>query len=261
MANPTGWPSFLSLRPARSRSSHVLGRALADLLEQIDAVAARKRRVEQRDAEPLPFDLRVLPEERIPLAVLARQLAGDVGHVDQPGLEEPRIVHLEGHDVVAGAGHELGGELGRHLHALHVIDADVDAGGFSEPLAELVELGVRGGRVVHGGQDAELSRRPRGRRAPQHPGERRPTDSEKSAPADPSPDHLAPPRCAHRSRRSGPGQAGVGRLRLSVPRKAWARRRCARTPGWLSSDRCIPSTGRSTASRAWPGAAWRWGGR
>ena len=107
MANPpTRMTELLELAAGAEQILPRLGRALADLLEQVDAAAARKRRVEQRDAEPLPFDLRVLLEQRIPLAVLARQLAGDVGHVDQPGLEEPRIVHLEVDDVVAGAGHE-----------------------------------------------------------------------------------------------------------------------------------------------------------
>src|SRR5207245_312902 len=89
MAKPTGWPSFFSFCPARSRSSHVSG---------------------------------------------ARQ--------------------------------ELRGELGRHLNALDVVEADRRAGELREPLAQLGELHVRGGGIVHRGEERQLSGRPRCRRLP-----------------------------------------------------------------------------------------------
>src|SRR5205814_2230057 len=71
--------------PARSQQIVPgVGRLLADLLEEVDAMASRKREVEVGDAQPLALDVRVLPGERIPVAVLAREVVRDVRHVDQP---------------------------------------------------------------------------------------------------------------------------------------------------------------------------------
>ncbi len=156
MAKPTGCPSFLSY-----------------LLEEVDPVAAGKRDVEIGHAEPLSLHEGVLPRERIPLAVLLRQVVADVGDVGQPRREEPGIVHLQADDVVPGLRHQLGSQLGRHLHALDVIGAHVDPGQFREALAELGELGVRGRRVVHGRQEADFPGRPGAGRATrgQDPGE------------------------------------------------------------------------------------------
>src|SRR3989442_12512198 len=51
-----------------------IGCLLADLLEEIDAMAAREGDVEVGDTQPLALDGRVLFGERIPVAVLAREV-------------------------------------------------------------------------------------------------------------------------------------------------------------------------------------------
>ena len=140
-----------------------VGGFLADFLEEIDAVAAGERQIEIGDAEPPALDVRVLFRERIPLAVLGGEVVGEVGDVGESGREEPRVVHLEAHDVVAALRHELGRQLRGHLHALHVVRAHADAGGLREPTAELGELDVGGRGVVDGRQQRELARGPRGR--------------------------------------------------------------------------------------------------
>ena len=257
-----GMAELLELASGAQQILPRIRRLLAYLLEQVDPVAAGKGGEQQRDAEPLSLDLRVLlagADTSSPcLRASSPAMSGDV---DQPGLEEPRVVHLEAHDVVAGAGHELGGELGRHLHALHVVDADVHAGGLREPLAELVQLDVRGRRVVHGGQDAELTRRPGGRRSTKDPGDSdqgRPAGSKETTSADPAltiaTSTLRPPLAAPRL-----GQAGGG-SRFSGPRRAW--RAAVSLVLLIAFFRSVYSSrAGSTASRAWPDAAWHWPGR
>ena len=160
-----GMAELLQLPPGPQQVLPRVGRLLADLLEEVDPVAARERDEQIGDAEPLAPDVGVLPGEGVPLAVLAGQVVADVGHVGERGSEEPRVVHLEADDVVAGSRHELRRQLGRHLHALDVVDAHVRAAELREPLAHLGELDVRGRGVVHGGEQRQLTGRP-GRRRP-----------------------------------------------------------------------------------------------
>src|SRR5205814_5707378 len=124
---PDGMAELLQLAPRAQQIVPGVGRLLADLLEEIDAMASREGGVEVGDTEPLTLDERVLAQERIPVAVLLREVVREVGDVRETRLEEPRVVHLEAHDVVARARHELRRELGGHLDALQVIDADADA--------------------------------------------------------------------------------------------------------------------------------------
>ena len=156
---------LLQLAPSAEQIVPGVGRLLPDLLEEVDAMAARERGEEEGEAEPLALDERVLPQKGIPVAVFLREVVRDVGDVGEARLEEPRVVHLEAHDVVPRARHELRRELGGHLDALYVVDAHADAGELREALGQLLELHVRGGRVVHGRQEADLARRPRRGRA------------------------------------------------------------------------------------------------
>jgi len=157
---------LLQLAPSAEQIVPGVGRLLPDLLEEVDAMAARERGEEEGEAEPLALDERVLPQKGIPVAVFLREVVRDVGDVGEARLEEPRVVHLEAHDVVPRARHEFRRELGGHLDALYVVDAHADAGELREALGQLLELHVRGGRVVHGRQEADLARRPGRGRAP-----------------------------------------------------------------------------------------------
>ena len=92
---------LLQLPPGAQQVVPRVRLTLADLLEQVDAMAPRERDEQVGNAEPLALDQRVLLGKGIPVAVLPGQVVTDVGHVEQPRLKEPRIVHLEAHDVVA----------------------------------------------------------------------------------------------------------------------------------------------------------------
>ncbi len=175
--------------------------ALADLLEQVDPVAPGERDVEVGNPEPLPAHEGVVLGERVPVAVLLGEVVTNVRDVDEGGLEEPGIVHLEAHDVVAGLRHQLGRELAHHLHALDVIDAHVRVGVLGESLAQLGKLGVRRRRVVHRGEERQLARgaagggwsageqSSAGQRAAARAKERATTDSKSTIPG-----HDEPPR-------------------------------------------------------------------
>ena len=184
---PDGMAELLELAPGAEEVLPGVGLALADLLEQVDPVTARERGEHVRHAEPLPFDLGMLLGERVPVPVLLREVVADIGYVGQTGLEEPGVVHLQADDVVARLAHDLRRQLGGHLHALDVIDPDIDAGGLREPLGELGQFRVRGGCVIDGGQEAQLARgpacrRPAGRENPGHPRQRPSPRSEDGAP-------------------------------------------------------------------------------
>src|SRR5438309_399435 len=74
---------LLQLAPRAEQIVPGIGRLLADLFEEIDAVAARERGEEVRDAEPLPFDERVLAQEGIPVPVLLREVVRDDGDIGE----------------------------------------------------------------------------------------------------------------------------------------------------------------------------------